>query len=296
MKKKKKDNLTLDYESDCTYAQKLNRGKRSRAGISVQNFAARLLAIMLMVMCSLFLIVPLAALTIYSPKAIAAIAATVIVTFAIVCFIRAVAKRGKLVRTLKKTKKGKAEWISKPYGRLFSSSGKTDFVFETDRSVFEVMIVPTIIGSRSLAISSSADVICRISPMPLGKIGRLIGFKQPIRARNFRFETTGRDYGEKTLKKVIVLCPSPREFYIAHKENGKEEPQVDIGVTYAKGTNIKGNLAGKTMMIVGGEGAAPQAKDYSFGISGTGETIKDFTIENISSLARLTESVYEYDE
>ena len=67
-------------------------------------------------------------------------------------------------------------------------------------------------------------------------------------------------------------------------------------MTYAKGTNIKGNLAGKTMMIVGGEGAAPQAKDYSFGISGTGETIKDFTIENISSLARLTESVYEYDE
>lgn len=249
-----------------------------------------------MVMCSLFLIVPLAALTIYSPKAVAAIAATVIVTFAIVCFIRAVAKRGKLVRALKKTKKGKVEWISKPYGRLFSSSGKTDFVFETDRSVFEVMIVPTIIGSRSLAISSSADVICRISPMPLGKIGRLIGFKQPIRARNFRFETTGRDYGEKTLKKVIVLCPSPREFYIAHKENGKEEPQVDIGVTYVKGTNIKGNLAGKTMMIVGGESATPQAKDYSFRISGTGEKIADFTVENISSLERLLESIYEYDE
>lgn len=93
MKKKKKDNLTLDYESDFTYAQKLNRGKRSRAGISVQNLAARLLAIILMVMCSLFLIVPLAALTIYSPKAVAAIAATLIVTFAIVCFIRAVAKR-----------------------------------------------------------------------------------------------------------------------------------------------------------------------------------------------------------
>lgn len=47
MKKKKKDNLTLDYESDFTYAQKLNRGKRSRAGISAQNLAARLLAIIL---------------------------------------------------------------------------------------------------------------------------------------------------------------------------------------------------------------------------------------------------------
>lgn len=128
------------------------------------------------------------------------------------------------------------------------------------------------------------------------KIGRLIGFKQPIGARNFRFETTGRDYGEKTLKKVIVLCPSPREFYIAHKENGKEEPQVDIGVTYVKGTNIKGNLAGKTMMIVGGESATPQAKDYSFRISGTGEKIADFTVENISSLERLLESIYEYDE
>lgn len=157
------------------------------------------------------------------------------------------------------------------------------------------MIVPTIIGSRSLAISSSADVICRISPMPLGKIGRLIGFKQPIRARNFRFETTGRDYGEKTLKKVIVLCPSPREFYIAHKENGKEEPQVDIRQIYVNGTNVRGNLAGKNMMVAG-DSAFPEAKDYSFRISGTGETIKDFTIENISLFARLTESVYEYDE
>ena len=50
------------------------------------------------------------------------------------------------------------------------------------------------------------------------------------------------------------------------------------------------------MMIVGGESAAPQAKDYSFGISGTGEKISDFTVENISSLERLLESIYEYDE
>ena len=296
MKKEKRDDRTFDYESNFTYAQKLNRGKRSHTGISMQNFAARLLAIILMVLCSLFIIIPLVAYTIYEPLTVAIIAAALIVVFALVCFIRAMGKRGKLVRALKRTKKGKVEWISKPYGKLFSVSGKTDFVFETDRSVFEVMIAPTLFGDRSLAISSSADVICRIAPMPLGKIGRLIGFKQPIKARNFRFETTGRDYGEKTLKKVIVLCPSPREFYIAHKESGKEEPQVDIGVTYVKGTNIKGNLAGKTMMIVGGESAAPQAKDYSFGISGTGEKISDFTVENISSLARLLESTYEYDE
>lgn len=295
MKKKKKDNLTLDYESDFTYAQKLNRGKRSRAGISAQNLAARLLAIILMVMCSLFLIVPLAALTIYSPKAVAAIAATVIVTFAIVCFIRAVAKRGKLVRALKKTKKGKVEWISKPYGRLFSSSGKTDFIFETDRSVFEVMIVPTVLGSRSIAVSLQGDVICRIAPVPLGKIGRIIGFSAPTKAKAFHFETTGRDYGEKTLKKAIVLCPSPREFYIADKKIGKEESRVDIRQIYVNGTNVRGNLAGKNIMVAG-DSAFPEAKDYSFRISGTGEKISDFTVENISSFARLTESVYEYDE
>lgn len=295
MKKEKRDDRTFDYESNFTYAQKLNRGKRSRTGISMQNFAARLLAITLMVLCSLFIIIPLVAYTIYEPLTVAIIAAALIVLFALVCFIRAMGKRGKLVRALKRTKKGKVEWISKPYGKLFSVSGKTDFVFETDRSVFEVMIAPTLFGDRSFAISSSADVMCTIAPVPLGKVGRIIGFSAPMKAKALRFETTGRDYGEKTLKKVIVLCPSPKEFYIADKKSGKEESNVDIRQVYVNGTNTGGNLAGK-MMMVGGEGTAPQAKDYSFKISGTGEKISDFTVENISSLERLLESVYEYDE
>ncbi len=59
---------------------------------------------------------------------------------------------------------------------------------------------------------------------------------------------------------------------------------------------MHGNLAGRTMMIAGGEGTAPLAKNYSFRISGTGEKIADFTVENISSLERLLESIYEYDE
>ena len=59
MKKEKRDDRTFDYESNFTYAQKLNRGKRLRTGISMQNFAARLLAIILMVLCSLFIIIPL---------------------------------------------------------------------------------------------------------------------------------------------------------------------------------------------------------------------------------------------
>jgi len=296
MEKKKRDDLTLGYESDFTYAQKLNRGKKSRVGISAQNFAARLLAIILMVLCSLFIIVPLVAYTIYEPLTVAIIAAAIIVVFALVCFIRAMGKRGKLVRALKKTKKGKVEWISKPYGKLFSMSGKTDFIFETDRSVFEVMILPTLFGDRSLAVSLRGDVICTIAPVPLGKVGRIIGFSAPMKAKALQFETTGRDYGEKTLKKAIVLCPSPREFYIADKKSGKEEPQVDIRQVYVNGTNMHGNLAGKAMMIAGGEGTAPRAKNYSFRISGTGERIADFTVENISSLERLLESIYEYDE
>ena len=48
MEKKKREDLTLDYESDFTHAQKLNRGKKSRVGLSAQNLAARLLAIVLM--------------------------------------------------------------------------------------------------------------------------------------------------------------------------------------------------------------------------------------------------------
>ncbi len=295
MEKKKRDDLTLDYESDFTYAQKLNRGKKSRVGISAQNLAARVLAIILMVMCALFLIVPLTAYTIYKPINVAVIAAAVIVISALVCFLRAVGKRGKLVRMLNKTGRGKAEWISKPYGKLFSVSGKTDFIFETDRSVFEVMIVPTVLGSRSIAVSLQGDVICRIAPVPLGKIGRIIGFSAPTKAKALHFETTGRDYGEKTVKKVIVLCPSPREFYVADKKTKKEEPQVDIRQVYVNGTNTRGNLAGKTMMIIG-DSASPEAKDYSFRISGTGEKIADFTVENISSLERLIESIYEYDK
>ena len=121
MKKKKKDNLTFDYESNFTYAQKLNRGKKSRVGLSAQNLAARLLAIVLMVMCALFIIIPLVAYAIYEPLTVAIIAAALIVVFALVCFIRAMGKRGKLVRALKKTKKGKVEWISKPYGKRISS-------------------------------------------------------------------------------------------------------------------------------------------------------------------------------
>ncbi len=70
MEKKKRDDLTLDYESDFTYAQKLNRGKKSRVGLSAQNLAARVLAIVLTVMCALFLIVPLTAYTIYSDEII----------------------------------------------------------------------------------------------------------------------------------------------------------------------------------------------------------------------------------
>lgn len=295
MKKKKRDDRTFDYESNFTYAQKLNRGKKSRVGLSAQNLAARLLAIVLMVLCSLFIIIPLVAYTIYEPLTVAIIAAALIVLFALVCFIRAMGKRGKLVRMLNKTEKGKAKWISKPYGKLFSSSGKTDFIFETDRSVFEVMIVPTVLGSRSIAVSLQGDVICRIAPVPLGKIGRIIGFSAPTKAKAFHFETTGRDYGEKTLKKAIVLCPSPREFYIADKKIGKEESRVDIRQIYVNGTNVRGNLAGKNMMVAG-DSAFPEAKDYSFGISGTGEKIADFTVENISSLERLLESVYEYDE
>lgn len=295
MKKEKRDDRTFDYESNFTYAQKLNRGKRSHTGISMQNFAARLLAIILMVLCSLFIIIPLVAYTIYEPLTVAIIAAALIVLFALVCFIRAMGKRGKLVRALKRTKKGKVEWISKPYGKLFSVSGKTDFVFETDRSVFEVMIAPTVLGSRSIAVSLQGDVICRIAPVPLGKIGRIIGFSAPTKAKAFHFETTGRDYGEKTLKKAIVLCPSPREFYIADKKIGKEESRVDIRQIYVNGTNVRGNLAGKNMMVAG-DSAFPEAKDYSFRISGTGEKISDFTVENISSLERLLESIYEYDE
>ncbi len=295
MKKKKRDDRTFDYESNFTYAQKLNRGKKSRVGLSAQNLAARLLAIVLMVLCSLFIIIPLVAYTIYEPLTVAIIAAALIVLFALVCFIRAMGKRGKLVRMLNKTEKGKAKWISKPYGKLFSSSGKTDFIFETDRSVFEVMIVPTVLGSRSIAVSLQGDVICRIAPVPLGKIGRIIGFSAPTKAKAFHFETTGRDYGEKTLKKAIVLCPSPREFYIADKKIGKEESRVDIRQIYVNGTNVRGNLAGKNMMVAG-DSAFPEAKDYSFRISGTGEKISDFTVENISSLERLLESIYEYDE
>lgn len=294
MKKKKRDDLTLDYESDFTYAQKLNRGKKSRVGLSAQNLAARLLAIVLTVMCALFLIVPLVAYTIYKPLIVAIIAGAIIVISALVCFLRAAGKRKKLVRMLNKTGKGKAEWISKPYGKLFSVSGKTDFIFETDRSVFEVMIVPTVLGSRSIAVSLQGDVICRIAPVPLGKIGRIIGFSAPTKAKALRFETTGRDYGEKTVKKVIVLCPSPREFYVADKKAEKGKSQVDIRQVYVNGTNTRGNLAGKTMMVVG-DGASPEAKDYSFRISGTGEKIADFTVENISSLERLLESIYEYD-
>lgn len=295
MKKEKRDDRTFDYESNFTYAQKLNRGKKSRVGLSAQNLAARLLAIVLMVMCALFIIIPLVAYAIYEPLTVAIIAAALIVLFALVCFIRAMGKRGKLVRMLNKTEKGKAKWISKPYGKLFSSSGKTDFIFETDRSVFEVMIVPTVLGSRSIAVSLQGDVICRIAPVPLGKIGRIIGFSAPTKAKAFHFETTGRDYGEKTLKKAIVLCPSPREFYIADKKIGKEESRVDIRQIYVNGTNVRGNLAGKNMMVAG-DSAFPEAKDYSFRISGTGEKISDFTVENISSLERLLESIYEYDE
>lgn len=295
MKKEKRDDRTFDYESNFTYAQKLNRGKKSRMGLSAQNLAARLLAIILMVLCSLFIIIPLVAYAIYEPLTVAIIAAALIVLFALVCFIRAMGKRGKLVRMLNKTEKGKAKWISKPYGKLFSVSGKTDFVFETDRSVFEVMIVPTVLGSRSIAVSLQGDVICRIAPVPLGKIGRIIGFSAPTKAKAFHFETTGRDYGEKTLKKAIVLCPSPREFYIADKKIGKEESRVDIRQIYVNGTNVRGNLAGKNMMVAG-DSAFPEAKDYSFRISGTGEKIADFTVENISSLERLLESIYEYDE
>ncbi len=294
MKKKKRDDLTLDYESDFTYAQKLNRGKKSRVGLSAQNLAARLLAIVLTVMCALFLIVPLVAYTIYKPINVVVIAAAIVAVFAIVCWFRAMGKRGKLVRMLNKTGKGKAEWISKPYGKLFSVSGKTDFIFETDRSVFEVMIVPTVLGSRSIAVSLQGDVICRIAPVPLGKVGRIIGFSAPTKAKALRFETTGRDYGEKTVKKVIVLCPSPREFYVADKKAEKGKSQVDIRLVYVNGTNTRGNLAGKTMMVVG-DGASPEAKDYSFRISGTGEKIADFTVENIFSLERLLESIYEYD-
>ncbi len=295
MEKKKRDDLTLDYESDFTYAQKLNRGKKSRVGLSAQNLAARVLAIVLTVMCALFLIVPLVAYTIYKPLTVAVIAAAIVVIFALVCFLRATGKRGKLVRMLNKTGKGRAEWISKPYGKLFSVSGKTDFIFETDRSVFEVMIVPTVLGSRSIAVSLQGDVICRIAPVPLGKVGRIIGFSAPTKAKALHFETTGRDYGEKTVKKVIVLCPSPREFYVADKKTKKEEPQVDIRQVYVNGTNVRGNLAGKNMMIIG-DSAYPEAKDYSFRISGTGEKIADFTVENISSLERLIESIYEYDK
>ncbi len=295
MEKKKREDLTLDYESDFTHAQKLNRGKKSRAGLSAQNLAARLLAIVLMGMCALFLIVPLTAYTIYNPINVAVIVVAIAAVFAIVCWLRAIGKRGKLVRMLNKTEKGKAKWISKPYGKLFSSSGKTDFIFETDRSVFEVMIVPTVLGSRSIAVSLQGDVICRIAPVPLGKIGRIIGFSAPTKAKAFHFETTGRDYGEKTLKKAIVLCPSPREFYIADKKIGKEESRVDIRQIYVNGTNVRGNLAGKNMMVAG-DSAFPEAKDYSFRISGTGEKIADFTVENISSLERLLESFSEYDE
>lgn len=294
MEKKKRDDLTLDYESDFNYAQKLNRGKKSRVGLSAQNLAARLLAIVLTVMCALFLIVPLTAYTIYKPINVAVIAAAIVAVFAIVCWLRAMGKRGKLVRMLNKMGKGKAEWISKPYGKLFSVSGKTDFIFETDRSVFEVMIVPTVLGSRSIAVSLQGDIICRIALVPLGKVGRIIGFSAPTKAKALHFETTGRDYGEKTVKKVIVLCPSPREFYIADKKIGKEESRVNIRQIHVNGTNVHGNLASKNMMV--GDSAYPEAKDYSFRISGTGEKIADFTVENISSLERLLESIYEYDE
>lgn len=295
MKKEKRDDCTFDYKSGLTYAQKLNRGKRSRILLFIQDAVARLLAIALAVVLSLYIIVPMMAITAYSPIVIASVTVIVIAAFAAGRVVRARAKRRKLVRALEKIKKGKVEWMSKPYGKLFSVSGKTDFIFETDRSVFEVMIIPTIRKSCSIAIPESADRILRIYPIPLGKIGRIIGFSSPVKAESFGFKTTGRDYGEKTLKKIVVLCPVPRDFYVAHAEGGESRAYVDIKSAYVGGTNARGNLTARSVMVVGG-GSEPEIKSYSLRISGSGERFDGFTVENISSLLRLFESTYEYNE
>lgn len=295
MKREKRHDCTFDYKSGLTYAQKLNRGKRSRVLLFIQDIIARLLAIVLAVVIALYIIVPMMAITVNSPIVIASVAVIVIAAFAAARVIRARAKRKKLVRALAKTEKGKVEWISKPYGKLFSVSGRTDFIFETDRSVFEVMIIPTIRKSCSIAITESADRILRIYPIPLGKIGRIIGFSSPVKAVSFGFEATGRDYGEKTLKKAIVLCPVPRDFYTAHAEGGDPGTNAEIKSVYVSGTNASGNLTAGSVMVVGG-GSEPEVKNYSLRISGSGERLDGFTVENISSLLRLFESRYEYDK
>lgn len=282
-KKSEKKKIDWDYDSNHLFVQKLYRKHPFKLLRKISTAIASSFVFILMgLYIAALVLVPIAMIRFNWHWAV--IFVVVALTIISIVPLRALAKRRKFFKTLKKyygkNQKVKISVLTKPYSTLFTPSGVCDVKIETPDTIYLIMFFPTANGSQQLMFAPDGRSAVKYSPVFLGKLGRLIGFK-PYGSKQLMIVPDGRPAVKYSpgflgkLGRLIGFKPSRK------KTNIEFNAETDEFSNYKKILLL--NPVPKEMAVCGENGDNIRQ-------SGPGERFPGFTVENTASLIRMIES------
>lgn len=220
-------------------------GKRKRKQYKAGDIVAGILMWIFMILLAAVPVAVIVGIARWKP-AVLAVPAVIIVICIFIPVYRALFKRRKFWKRIKKlyggNKNVKITAVTPKYRHIFKISGTTDVVLETEDTVFNIMYLPSTSPKNTMILFSDAKRYLTIKPVFLGHMGGLMGFRPANRMHDFGFDSKEDEF--KETKKIVLLNPVPGSMMYKNLKTGDTLP------------------------------------------TGSGERIADFSVENIESLVR----------
>ena len=213
--------IDWDYDSNHLFVQKLYRKRPYKTLRKISTAIASSFVFILMgLYIAALVLVPIAMIRFNWHWAVVFV--IVVLTILSIVPMRAFAKRKKFFKTLKKyygkNQKVKISVLTKPYSTLFTPSGVCDVKIEIPDVTYQIMFFPTANGSKRLMFAPDGKSAVRYSPVFLGKLGRLIGFKPSRKKTDIEFNAETDEFSN--YKKILLLNPVPKEMAVCGENGG----------------------------------------------------------------------------